>query len=100
MDLENDLFYMKKKTFHLEYSGLYYNEMLSHINLKKKITWENKKLQKKIHNLKINSNLYQIYKSKLEVEEDEQEREKIKSKMECINLFEGDFFKIYLYNFS
>ena len=44
MDLENDLFYMKKKTFHLEYSGLYYNEMLSHINLKKKITWENKEL--------------------------------------------------------
>lgn len=36
MDLENDLFYMKKKTFYLEYSGLYYNEMLSHINLKKK----------------------------------------------------------------
>ena len=100
MDLENDLFYMKKKTFYPEYSGLYYNEMLSHINLKKKITWENKELQKKIHNLKINSNLYQIYKSKLEVEEDEQEREKIKSKMECINLFEGDFFKIYFYNFS
>ena len=116
-DLESDIIYLKRKTFLKEFNDLYNKEKLSQIKLKKKISWQNKELyiynlyhvfldslserinyRKKIPNP--NSQLYQIYKKQIETENDEEERERIKNKLEFLNLIEGDFFKIYIYNFS
>ena len=48
----------------------------------------------------INNELYKKYSQLLENEKNEEQREKIKTKMEYLNLFEGEFFKIYFYNFK
>ena len=120
MDLDNDINYLKKKTFIKEFNELCYTENATKINFKKKISWKNKELylyniyyvfleslnekinfRKTIKNEKlINNELYKKYSQLLENEKNEEQREKIKTKMEYLNLFEGKFFKIYFYNFK
>jgi len=120
MDLDNDINYLKKKTFIKEFNELCYTENATKINFKKKISWKNKELylyniyyvfleslnekinfRKTIKNEKlINNELYKKYSQLLENEKNEEQREKIKTKMEYLNLFEGEFFKIYFYNFK
>ena len=120
MDLDNDIMYYKKKTFFIKFSELSTKEELYHLNFKKIIYWKNKELylyniyynflkslgerinyRKKLQNKNIEENeLYKFYIRNLNDQENEDERKKIKDKIEILNLIEGDFFKIYLFYFQ
>ena len=109
-----------KKTFIKNFRELCVEEEINSFNFKKKISWKNKELylyniycvflesmdqrinyRKKIKCEGIENNKnYKNYTELLKTVEDKEEKDKIRTKMEYLNLFEGDFFKIYLPSFK
>jgi len=118
-DLENDNNFRKRKNFIKKLNDLSYTAEASQFIFKGTVSWENKELylynlyltllsilNKKINDGKKNKNynidenaLYKYYLDLLKTAKGN-ERVKIMDKMEYVNLFEGEFFYIYIKNFK
>ena len=117
-DVFSDDIYSKRKEFIIKLTEISYIAKLSEILLKAKITWEQTEIytynlycelvsyiNSKVNYWKKNKNenlenlqLYKLYVNLLKTEKDKNEIEMINSKIENLNLIEGNFFNIYIEN--
>ena len=118
-DLDDDITFRKRKNFIKMINEISEDEVPLE-NYKKSIEWKDKEIylynlyiqllsslnqkinyRKKITNINVTSTpLYKSYIKKLDSETSELEKEKIKNKMELLNLFEGEFFQSYIKYFK